>query len=307
MAEVELSVIVPVFNRDEPLRRAVAGIVSQSDRIAVVIVDDGSAPAFAAVADEMAAATGPSVRVVHGPNQGPAAARNVGLGLVGSPFVMFLDSDDELAEGAFAILDEHLLRREGVGMVCGAVRVVAPDGTARTVCPTLFRGAPWARLSGVSGSFAVRADIARAVGGYDEALGFGENTDFILRVAEECHQRSLVLVATDEVLSVFHEAADERRYDAKRLEAAVHLLRRGRFDLQSASDRARLHAIAAVNAGRLGRYRLSAKHALLAARSEPGNPRHLARLALALTGPLARRRWLRPTEPSPFTVERPSP
>jgi hypothetical protein len=145
------------------------------------------------------------------------------------------------------------------------------------------------------------------VGGYDQALGFGENTDFILRLADECHRRSLVVAATDEVLSVFHEAADERRYDAKRLDAAVHLLRRGRFDLESASDRARLHAIAAVNAGRLGRYRLSAKHAVLAARTEPGNARHFARLALALTGPLARRRWLRQSEPSPFRVERSTP
>jgi glycosyltransferase involved in cell wall biosynthesis len=298
MAEVELSIIVPVFNRNESLKRAVASIVAQSNRISVIIVDDGSAPEFAAVADELAATIDAPVQVVHStPNRGPAAARNVGLDLTSSRFVMFLDSDDELADTAFASIDEYLLQRDDVGMVCGAVRIISPGRAARTAHPAASRAVPWASLSGVSGSFAVRTDIARAVGGYDEVLYFGENTDFILRSAEQCRGRSLVVAATNDVLLIFHEAPDERRYDAKRLDAAIHLLRRGRFDLQLPSERARLHAMAAVNAARVGRYCLSVRHAVLAAHTEPRNLRHLGRVALSLTGPLARRRWLRRGSP----------
>jgi glycosyltransferase involved in cell wall biosynthesis len=293
MGEVDLTVIVPVFNRNESLKRAVATVVSQSDRISVVIIDDGSSSEFAAVADELAATCAATVRVVHQTNQGPAAARNVGLGVTTSRFVMFLDSDDELADSAFTAIDHHLLRGDGVGMVCGAIRVVSPGGAARIDPPVVLPGVPWARLSWVCGSFAVRTDIARAVGGYDEALGFGENTDFILRLAEECRKRSLGVAGTNDVLCVYNQAPEERRYDAKRLDAAIHLLRRGRLDLHIPSERARLHAIAAVNAARVGRYPLSMKHAALASLTEPGNRRHLARLALSLTGPLARRRWLR--------------
>jgi glycosyltransferase involved in cell wall biosynthesis len=292
--ELELSVIVPVFNRNEPLKRAVAGIVAQSNRISAIIVDDGSAPEFAAVADQLAATSDGSVQVIRSPiNRGPAAARNLGLAVTGSPFVMFLDSDDELASTAFATIDEILWHQDDVGMVCGAVQVVPPEGAAWIGPPAVSRAVPWARLSGLAGSFVVRTDIARAVGGYDAALPFGENTDFILRCAEECRKRSLVVAATDLVLSTFYEAPDERRYDAKRLEGAIHLLRRGRFDLELPSERARLHAMAAVNAARVGRYGLSVRHALLAARTEPRNVRHLARAAFSLTGPLARRRWLR--------------
>jgi hypothetical protein len=152
---------------------------------------------------------------------------------------------------------------------------------------------PQAKLASVAGSFLVRTEIARVVGGYDEALHFGENTDFILRLAEECRKRSLRVIATNDVFSTYYAASDERRYDTKRLDAAIHLLRRGRFDLQLPSERAKLHGIAAVNAARRRRYSLSVRHAALAVVTEPRNPRHLVRLFVSLSGPLARRLWLR--------------
>jgi glycosyltransferase involved in cell wall biosynthesis len=292
-ADLDLTVIVPVFERNESLRRAIASVVSQSPTLTVIIVDDGSSPEFAAIAEEIAATSGGLVQVVHQPNRGPAAARNAGLCRATSRFVMFLDSDDELADEALLSIGRHLLGAHDAGMVCGAVRLVGSETVAMTVHPVEASGVSWTRLSELSGSFAVRTDLARAVGGYDEALCFGENSDFVLRLAEECRRRSLAIAVTDDVLSIYYPDSDERRYDAKRLEAAVHLLRRGRFDLEVQRERAKLHAIATVNAARVGRYRLSVKHGVLAALAEPRNPRHLVRLAFSLSGPLARRRWLR--------------
>ena len=287
---LELTVIVPVLDRAERLRDAVATVLSQSETASVIVVDDGSTATFAAEVDEMAARE-PRVRVVHQPNRGPAAARNTGLKLVTSRFVMFLDSDDELAATAFRAMDP-LLGQGDVGLLCGAVGVVLPDSTGRTEYPSVNPGVPGAKLSHLAGSFAARTDVAQAVGGYDEALRFGENTDFIIRLAEECRRRALPIIDTNEVLSTYYAAPDERRYDAKRLEAAEHLLRRGRCDLEVPGERARLHAIAAVNAARVRRYRLSVRHSALAAFAEPRNPRHLLRVALSVTGPLARHRWL---------------
>lgn len=292
--EADLMVVVPVFNRTESLRNAIESIVPQSQTAGVVVVDDGSSAEVAAALDELST-DGSRIRVVHQPNQGPGVARNAGLGLTTSRHVMFLDSDDELSENAVATVSA-LLRQGDVGMVCGAVRVVSPDGAVRIDYPAVMLGVPWTRLSSLAGSFAVRTEVARAVGGYDEALRLGENTDFILRLAEECRKRALRVAVTDDVLAVYYAPSDQRRYDAKRLEAAIHLLRRGRLDLQIPSGRARLHAIAAVNAARVRRYPLAVGHGARAVLAEPGNPRHLARLVLALTGPLARRFWLRRPE-----------
>jgi len=275
------------------LRRAVASAVSQSDRVRVVIVDDGSTAEFAAVGDELAAMAQGGVQVVHQTSRGPGGARNAGLLLCTSPAVMFLDSDDELADGAFAAIEAGLLTQSDVGLLCGAVSMVMPDGEIRTASPAPFPGVPWTDLSWLSGSFAVRTEIARAVGGYDEALRFGENTDFILRIAEECRRRAVRVVTTNLKLSIYHQGPEDRRYDTGRLDAALHLLARGRFDLELPSERARLHGMVTVNAARLGRYRLAVSHAARAVVIEPRQPRHLARFALSLSGPLARRRWLR--------------
>ncbi|MCA1845465.1 MAG: glycosyltransferase, partial [Actinobacteria bacterium] len=165
-AELELTVIVPVFNRNESLRRAIASIIAQSQNVSVIIVDDGSSPEFAAVADEVAAMSGGLVHVIHQPNRGPAAARNAGLRRATSRFVMFLDSDDELAEGALSSVGRHLLQRHDAGMLCGAVRLIS-ETVAMAVHPGEIAGVTWARLSELSGSCAVRTDVARAVGGYD--------------------------------------------------------------------------------------------------------------------------------------------
>ncbi len=239
----ELTVVVPVHDRNESLRHAVASALSQSDRLCVVIVDDGSAPEFAAVADELAAAGRPSVQVVHQVNAGPAAARNAGLRSTRTPYVMFLDSDDELAGNAFVAI-ENLLSRDEVGLMCGAVRVESPGGEHRIEVPVAFPGVSWADLSGLSGSFVVRTEIARAAGGYDETLLFGENTDLILRLADECRRSGLEVANTNSVLSIYHRTtSDDRRYDARRLNAAIHLLERGRFDLELPSERAKLHTI----------------------------------------------------------------
>jgi glycosyltransferase involved in cell wall biosynthesis len=288
-----LTVVIPVFNRTEGLRRAITSVIDQQADVEVIIADDGSSPACADEIDAIIEATESGkqlVRAIHRAHRGAGAARNSGMMTASGQFVMFLDSDDELAEGALAAVAGSL--GSGAAMVCGAVRVVSEHRRPTVIPPAIRPGVPFARLSELAGSFVVRTEIAHAVDGYDEALRYGENTDFVLRLAAECQRQARRIASTDDILAVYHEPAQRRRYDLERFESAVHLLRRGRFDLGIRSERAKLHGIAAVNASRLGRYRSSVKHAAAAFCTEPGNLRHLARLAMACTGPIARRRWL---------------
>ena len=86
-----LSVVVPVYNRANcspthfPLcwrRRALP--------LKILVVDDGSTDASAAIAESF----GSLVRVIRRDNQGPAAARNRGLSEAQGEWVHFFDSDD---------------------------------------------------------------------------------------------------------------------------------------------------------------------------------------------------------------------
>ena len=89
-----VSVIIPVFNRQDVLPRAVGSVLSQTFAdYELIVLDDGSAQpvadAIGSVLEE------PNVRLVeHEVNRGAAAARNTGVREADGRYIAFLDSDD---------------------------------------------------------------------------------------------------------------------------------------------------------------------------------------------------------------------
>ena len=96
-----LSLVIPTKDRPHLLRRALRSIAAQDRRpIEVVVVDDGSATACAAVASEY-----PDLNIVVHRNEqsvGAAAARNIGALSAKGSLIGFLDDDDEYLPGALS-------------------------------------------------------------------------------------------------------------------------------------------------------------------------------------------------------------
>ncbi len=84
-----------------------------------ILVDDGSADATAAVFADAAASDPRFRRVRHEEPRGLGAARNTGLAHVDTPFLGFLDGDDELSPTALARL-LGTLDRSGSDFAAGA-------------------------------------------------------------------------------------------------------------------------------------------------------------------------------------------
>ena len=92
-AVAAVSVVMPLYNKEAVVGRALASIKAQTFRdFEVIVVDDGSTDGSAAVVDET---DDPRIRLVRQDNAGPAAARNRGLEEARSDLVAFLDGDDE--------------------------------------------------------------------------------------------------------------------------------------------------------------------------------------------------------------------
>jgi glycosyltransferase involved in cell wall biosynthesis len=87
-----VTVIIPVYNGERFIRRAVDSVLKQTYPLSqVIVIDDGSKDSTREiVADEY----GESVTLIRQQNGGPAKARNAGLRVATGEFVAFLDADD---------------------------------------------------------------------------------------------------------------------------------------------------------------------------------------------------------------------
>ena len=93
--EVKVSVILPVYQVEMYLERAVDSVLAQTlPEIEIILVDDGSEDASPQICDRYAEEYPDRVKVIHKENQGLGLARNAGLDIACGDYVAFLDSDD---------------------------------------------------------------------------------------------------------------------------------------------------------------------------------------------------------------------
>ena len=102
--EPKVSIIVPVYNAQEYLKRCVDSILSQDYRdFELLLMDDGSKDASGEICDAYAQQDS-RVRVVHKKNSGVSDTRNQALELARGTFLQFLDSDDWIVPEATRLL-----------------------------------------------------------------------------------------------------------------------------------------------------------------------------------------------------------
>ena len=90
-----VSVIVPVYNADATLRRALDSVLAQTHaRLEVLVVDDCSRDASWSTMRDYARADARVRPLRLARNSGVAAARNAGLDAAAGRYIAFLDSDD---------------------------------------------------------------------------------------------------------------------------------------------------------------------------------------------------------------------
>lgn len=119
-AEPIVTMIVPGRDIAAFAPAALDSLRAQSEtRWRAILIDDGSRDDTGAVFAD-AAASDPRFRVIrHAASVGLGAARNLGLELVDTPFLGFLDADDELTPDAVARLSATLVET-GSDFVAGA-------------------------------------------------------------------------------------------------------------------------------------------------------------------------------------------
>ncbi len=94
-----ISAVIPTYNREKLIARAIRSVLNQSrPPQEIIVVDDGSTDDTRAVVAQFGAA----VRYLHQPNGGSAVARHHGITAATHPWVALLDSDDVWTEAHLA-------------------------------------------------------------------------------------------------------------------------------------------------------------------------------------------------------------
>jgi glycosyltransferase involved in cell wall biosynthesis len=211
-----LSIVMPTFNGERYLPRALASIAEQElDGIEIIAVEDGSSDSTPAIIEAFAGRL--PLRIVPGPRRGNwAAATNVGLNAARGEFACTLHQDDGYLPGRLAAVKVLVARHASAALWLHPARFY--DARGRDVgpwrCPL---GQGGGELSSrfvlerllVQNFVAMpgptfRRDDAVSVGGLDEALWYTADWDFWLKLAT----RGPVVYSTRE-LAFFrvHEAS----------------------------------------------------------------------------------------------------
>ena len=186
---MQLSVIIPVYNRQDAGNRAVRSVVAQNVAAEIIIVDDASTPPFFVSSDISAA----GIRIIRlDENRGAAAARNAGFAAAQCEWIALLDSDDywlpdtlkprlEAAMRDFA-RDPNPMRCYAGGFVLANRATGISDARMpiESSDPADFAGGSW--FCSGSTTLLHRESLQR-VGDFDPALRRLEDLDWFLRFA----------------------------------------------------------------------------------------------------------------------------
>lgn len=100
MKTIRYSVIIPAYNGEKTLRRAIDSLLGRTD-VEILLISDGSADKTDAIAEEY----GEKIRFFRQAHAGVSAARNLGLRHARGEYITFVDCDDFVAENYFSVLD----------------------------------------------------------------------------------------------------------------------------------------------------------------------------------------------------------
>lgn len=94
------SIIIPVYNEGEKLRRSVESAIAQDyEGAEIIVIDDGSSDgASLDILEEYTRRE--DIQIIHKPNGGVSSARNLGIDKAKGRYIIFLDADDHLERDA---------------------------------------------------------------------------------------------------------------------------------------------------------------------------------------------------------------
>lgn len=127
--EIRLSVVMPCYNAEKYIAKAIESILDQTyQKFKLIVIDDGSTDKSRKVIKRFAQKDNRVYMLCNAENQGQVYTRNRGLAECVTEYIAFMDADDVAPSYRFEreilFLDNH----PGVGAVGGEYQIIDEDG-----------------------------------------------------------------------------------------------------------------------------------------------------------------------------------
>lgn len=171
------SVIIATCNRLDTIKRAIASLISQTEKDwEAIIIDDGSTDGtYESILPILRA--NPQINYRSVPHGGEATAKNTGIQLVEGKFITFLDSDDEYVSTHLKSRRSILERHPSIQFLHGGVEVLGNQ-----FVPDRFDPEKMVNLAdcAIGGTFFIERKAFAALKGFKQIL-LGTDADLFER------------------------------------------------------------------------------------------------------------------------------
>ncbi len=213
-----VSVIVPVYNAEEYLEKAVNSILQFEEVLEVLLIEDGSPDQSLQIARELQSRYSDKIKLLQHPggiNKGAGASRNLGLKEARGNYIAFLDADDFYlptrfdreriifrqypdAEGVYGAIGVHFYSDKARDTFCKQMNIPISEAEKylttiqENLQPEELFDALWGVVRKNTGYFSLDAftiqtsAIRKHQLQFDETLRLHQDTEFLCRCAYFC-------------------------------------------------------------------------------------------------------------------------
>lgn len=184
----QVSVIVPVYNGAQTIKRALDSVLAQAfSSLEIIVVDDASSDRTVELVAQYQDDRLTTIQSAE--NCGAGAARNKGIAAARGRWVAFLDADDAWKPNKLARQVELLDRSSKPVAACATGYNIEKNGrrlaVALNLTPQQFRNDILFGCTISPGStLMVEREVFETIGGFDEAFKRLEDWDWLLRFSE---------------------------------------------------------------------------------------------------------------------------
>lgn len=157
MANKKFSIVIPAYNYAHYLPRALDSILAQQgDDFDIMVINDGSTDDTESVVAPYLEQHPGKLNYVYQENRGLAGARNRGVTETSGEYLIFLDADDRLVQGALDVFRKYFQSHPDTDMVFGAYYSVYEDGQKKLRRPPVLSDSAYTNFKNyIQGKFVI--------------------------------------------------------------------------------------------------------------------------------------------------------